>query len=410
MSTLADDVLPLIRTRADVWRWNLANAHGSQMHEAVAMLQQAADDGHDPAEVFAVTQRAITSALKVIMRADDSSGIIGDACRDLLELHPVLAAKARPPVRKLVDWMMKFQFDDDCDYFTIDPVAYAPALGDDGMAAYRARLDERAASLGPRPSEEQRWSSAHSHEWFVLDWNAQRLAVFDRDVEAIITTHARDRRGAAWLHDTAVALREIDEIEAAIDWAKQAADFDNGHQAQKAAEYWCELLAEHRPEDVLPAHLEVFRRWPSSSTAAALYRAAGDDWPQYRDGVLDSLAESPRDAVCFVQRHLGDVSLAWQLAHTLGLRDARTWSDLAKVYEKHDAEAVLPVYTELVEDELQVADAGNYRSAARRLKKMRKLAAGTPSAAQVDELIAGLREQHRRRPRLQQEFDRAGLP
>ncbi len=56
------------------------------MHEAVAILRQATEDD-DPSDVFAVTQRAIASALKVIMRADDSSGIIGDACRDLLELH-----------------------------------------------------------------------------------------------------------------------------------------------------------------------------------------------------------------------------------------------------------------------------------------------------------------------------------
>ena len=48
--------------------------------------------------------------------------------------------------------------------------------------------------------------------------------------------------------------------------------------------------------------------------------------------------------------------------------------------------------------------------AARRLKKMRKLAAGSDQATEVDHLIAELRQTHRRRPRLQQEFDRAGLP
>jgi len=41
---------------------------------------------------------------------------------------------------------------------------------------------------------------------------------------------------------------------------------------------------------------------------------------------------------------------------------------------------------------------------------MRKLAAGNDAAGQVDILIADLRETHRRRPRLQQEFDRTGLP
>jgi uncharacterized Zn finger protein len=56
------------------------------------------------------------------------------------------------------------------------------------------------------------------------------------------------------------------------------------------------------------------------------------------------------------------------------------------------------------------ADAGNYRAAARQLKTMRTLAKGTAQAQDVDALIAQLRQEHRRRPRLQQEFDRAGLP
>ncbi|GFG73221.1 hypothetical protein [Mycobacterium botniense] len=79
MTVLADAVLPLVRTRAEVWRRSVANAHGTRMHEAVAMLRNAAHGAGDPAEVFAVTQRAIAAALTVIMRADDSSGIIGDA-------------------------------------------------------------------------------------------------------------------------------------------------------------------------------------------------------------------------------------------------------------------------------------------------------------------------------------------
>ena len=41
---------------------------------------------------------------------------------------------------------------------------------------------------------------------------------------------------------------------------------------------------------------------------------------------------------------------------------------------------------------------------------MRKLASDSPEAAEVDELIADLRETHRRRPRLQLEFDKAGVP
>jgi hypothetical protein len=410
VSELADAVLPLIRTRADLWRCSAANAHGTQMHDAVQLLRDAADT-EDPTTVLAVTQKAIASSMSVIMRADDSSGIIGDACRGLLDLHPVVAALAKPPTGKLVDWMIRFQFDNDVDFFTIDPVAYEPALGELGMAAYRNRLAEIESRLGPRPSEDDQWSSPHSHDWFTLDYNAKRLAIYDRDADAIIRTHSRDRRVAAWLEDTAEALAEIGEIALAIDWAQQATDFPGGgHPSLHAGEYWCTLLAEYRPDELLEARLTVFRRWPSSSTAARLHRDAGPAWPDYRDEVMAAFEDRPYDAVVFALHHLLDVSLAWELAHSLGLDDDRAWSDLARAYEKVDPLAVLPIHARLVHDELETANAQNYRYATRRLARMRKLASDTEMADEVDAMIAELRETHRRRPRLQQEFTRAGLP
>lgn len=409
MTDLADAVLPLIRTRADLYRWSASNDHGRQMHEAVDILELAALT-EDPTTVYAVTHKALASAIKVIARADDSSGIIGDACHRLLDLHPKAAAAAKVSTGKLIDWMMKFQFDGDVDYFQLDPVAYAVALGEKGIESYRAMLNEIEAGLGPRPSEDQRWSSRHSHEWFTLDWNAQRLAVLDRDIDAIIRTHAKDRKVAAWLEDTAEAFEEIGEIDLAIDWAKQATDFGQGHQSLKAADYWCKLLDEHRPDELLEARLFVFRRWPSSTTAARLHKAARKSWPDYRDEVVATLAASPSDAVLFALLTLKDAQFAWNLAHSLALDDDRTWSELAGAYEKVEPLAVLPALTRLVENELTEAGAQHYQMAARRLAKMRKLAAGSDKADDVDSFIAALREAHRRRPRLQQEFDRAGLP
>jgi len=129
------------------------------------------------------------------------------------------AAAAQVPSARLVDWLMKFQFDGDVDFFQLDPVAYAPALGEQGMATYRAKVNELRSSLGPEPAGDQRWSSPHAHAWFTLEWNAQRLAVLDHDIDAIIRTHARDRAVAAWLQDTVEAFEEGGEIDLAIDWA-----------------------------------------------------------------------------------------------------------------------------------------------------------------------------------------------
>lgn len=163
----------------------------------------------------------------------------------------------------------------------------------------------------------------------------------------------------------------------------------------------------------------MFRRWPSSSTAAALHgtagkhalhRTAGKQWAEYKVEVMDTLAASPSDAVLFALLTLKDASLAWELAQSLALDDDRSWSELIKAYEKIDPIATLPIHRRLVERELVEAGAQHYRRAARRLAKMRTLAAGTTSSTEVDDFVADLREAHRRRPRLQQEFDRANLP
>ncbi|MGV1006848.1 MAG: hypothetical protein ACOYEV_19250 [Candidatus Nanopelagicales bacterium] len=126
--------------------------------------------------------------------------------------------------------------------------------------------------------------------------------------------------------------------------------------------------------------------------------------------MLAALAPSPRDAVLFTLLTLRDARLAWELAESLGLDDDHTWPELIKAFEKVDPIATLPIHRRLVEHELVEAGAQHYRLAARRLAKMRKLSAGTESSAEVLDFIAELREIHRRRPRLQQEFDRAGLP
>ncbi|GAA1520817.1 tetratricopeptide (TPR) repeat protein [Agromyces terreus] len=407
MPELADAVLPLIRTRGDLYRWSAANAHGRDMHEAIDILESHLATA-DAADAYAVTHKALASSLKVIARADDSSGIIGDACRRLLDLHPRLAAAASVPPAKLVKWMFAFQLDGDVDYFELDPVAYAPALGERGLKAYRERLEEVRTSIPAKSLDD--WRDPHSHERWVLEWNDRRLAVLDRDVEAIIRTHARDRRVAAWLEQTAEALAEIGEIDLAIDWAKQATDFDLGHQSVQAARYWCKLLGEHRPTELIEARRYVFDRWPNGETAANLYSAVGADWPSIEPDIMSKLATNPSGAVSFALHTLHDPQRAWDLAHELDVESDRLWMSVADAYERIDWVATLPVHRRLIEAELQDADARRYRSAAVRLAHLRKLANGTEHAAGVDEFIADLRLVHKRRPRLKQEFDRVRLP
>lgn len=199
-----------------------------------------------------------------------------------------------------------------------------------------------------------------------MECNDRRLAVLDRDVDAIIRTHCRNPEIAAWLQETANALAEIGEYSLAIDWARRATFLGLGFQSERAAQTWCDLLAAHRPDELLAARTEVFRRWPSAKTAAKLHADAGNAWP-----------------------------------HGARRRDhsPRRQSSRRRV-----------VHRQIVDAELEHANARHYKTVARRIKHMRTLARGSDRAADIDAFIAELRTRHNRRKRLLAEFDRAGLP
>lgn len=120
-----------------------------------------------------------------------------------------------------------------------------------------------------------------------------------------------------------------------------------------------------------------------------------------------------RGHTCGMRKHRGVPGLADAVLPLI-----RTRTDLhrgapptltAKAYESIDPAATLPVHTRLVEAELEHTGAQHYQRAARRLKRMRTLATRVDREHEVDALVAELREQHRRRPRLLQELDRAGM-
>ena len=113
-------------------------------------------------------QRAVGHLVKVILRADDSNGMIGDLARDVLELHArACDAGVADPI-PLARWMVRFRFVDQ-DFFEADPVRYASALGEEGIAAYRTAVAEYAGG-----------------DSFAVRYARERLAVVDRDADELV--------------------------------------------------------------------------------------------------------------------------------------------------------------------------------------------------------------------------------
>jgi hypothetical protein len=324
-------------------------------HDAGTVVDEitAAAQNTPSRELLKLVELAINRIVKVILRADDSSGMIGDLAQQLLEAHAQICDAGVADPKALAKWMVRFGFDDQ-DFFTVDPVRYSTALGDNGLTALRCSVDDR---------------SAHPDPDFAVRYTQERLAVLDGDIDKIV--------------------------------ALLGGDLTAPHQFIRVAEAMLELRGEQH------------QGMPSATTYALLKQVARsvDEWELELAGARSALAE--RDLGELVDALLadGDIDAAWDAAtaaDTAELGDHR-WERLAEAREPSDPAAATIVYLRLVESTLGTADRRAYRLAAKQLKRMQRAATAAGLTEEFDGHLAVLREQYRRRPTLIAILDKAGL-
>lgn len=348
-------------------------------------------------ELLKLVELAVGRVVKVIMYADDSSGAIGDVARRLLEIHEQLGDAGVADPKALAKWMIRFSFDDQ-DFFNPDPVRYADALGESGLAVLRREVDERMAA--PYPD-------------FAVRHVQERLAVLDGDVDRVVELLGGDLDRPYDFIRVAEAMLELDRSDDALAWARRGIDSVTGWQVGQLYDIAAGVLAD-RGDDagVLDLRREQHQRMPSSTTYAKLKSAASSGaWADEQAVAREVLGA--RDLGGLVDALLadGDVDAAWTAAtdanpETIG--DQR-WARLAEEREATHPAAALNVYLRLVDSTLQQADRRNYRVAAKQLKRAQKAAAAADLSDEFAEHLAALREQHRRRPTLIGILDKAGL-
>lgn len=349
-------------------------------------------------ELVVLLERAVGHVVKVILRADDSNGMIGDLARRLLELHERACDSGAADPMKLAQWMIRFDFDDQ-DFFVADPVRYAAALGEDGLAIFRREVIKRAAGsndFAPR---------------YALD----RLAVLDGDVERIVSLLGGDLSSPHQFIRVAQAMREIGRVDEALGWARRGIDTTTGWQVAELFELSAQVLDERRDNaGVLAICREHHERMPSSSTYATLKTAATaiDRWDDEVDDARAVLAARDRGGLVDALLADSDAESAWEVATAEPDWDVgeNRWQRLAEARETTDPAAALSVYLRLADTALLTAGRGQYQLAARRLKAARRAAASTGLEIEFKAHVLALREQHRRRPTLIAILDKAGLP
>lgn len=349
-------------------------------------------------ELLALVELAVGRVAKLIEHADDSSGSIGDVAHALLTVHERLCdAGVADPVA-LAKWMIKFGIDDQ-DFFNLDPVRYADALGEPGVTLLRRVVAERSAA--PRVP-------------FAVGYTEVRLAVLDRDVDRLVELLGEDLTAPHQFIRVAEVMLELGRGDDALAWARRGFAETTGWQVAKLYEIACGVLTERGDAtSVLDLRREQHGRMPSSSTYAWLQSAARAvaAWPGERGRAREILRA--RDTGGFVDALMsdGDVDEAWDvtMAADPEVIGWRRLAQLAEAREPADPAGAMGVYLRLVESTLQTADRKAYSIAAKHLKAARRSAAAAGLAEEFADYLTALREQHRRRPTLIQILDKSGL-
>ena len=352
------------------------------------------------AELVALIERAVGHVVKVILKADDSDGLIGDLARELLDLHARACDAGNADPIKLARWMVRFRFDDQ-DFFEVEPVRYyADALGDLGLAAYRREVKQRVEAGGG--------------DSFAARYAQERLAVLDGDTEALVGLLGGDLSRPYQFIRVAEAMAELGRDDDVLSWATRGIAETSGWQVAQLYDLATGVHT-RRDEDqeVLRLRREQHQRKSSSSTYGLLRAAAeaGGVWPAERPAARAVLAERDPGGLVDVLLADGEPEAAWQVpgAHPDWDPGPQRWVRLAEAREASAPGDALDVYLRLADLQLETTGKAAYVRAVAILKKAAQAARAADRQGEFAAHLATSRETHRRRPTFVAVLDKARL-
>ena len=369
--------------------------YGRDAQDLVDALARAADGGY-ATEAVPIVERAIGRVVRAMEDSDDSSGTLGYLVDQLLEVHATACRRGNPDPERLATWLIQFSLVDQ-DFFTVDVSAYRGVLGKRGLAVYRAEVDRREA--------------ADPFDYRVAQ-AAERLAVLDRDPEAVVRLFGRNLDSPHGYVRVAEAMLEIRRPDDALEWARRGMDLPATRQSRRLFDI--AVIELERRGDTTEA-IAVRRRGLSSLPDLQSYQAlrtvtqAAGTWPAERPGTLGALKElSPRT---YVEALLddGDVDAAWAAISPEIEADDDLMRRLApRRADTHPGDVVVH-YRRFADRDLAGANRQAYGACARWLVALRDVQERAGRSSDFDDYLRLLREENRRRPAFLDELRRARL-
>jgi len=361
----------------------------------------------DPERCLALTEYALSRLLRVLERADDSAGAIGDCIRDFSGLHARAVAAAGMDGEQLAKSLFQLKKKDDWGLF---PLAdYWDALGAAGQGAYAWRVRREYAALPPEPAR------STSEGWiaeYPVRARYEELVRMEGDFDALIELLARDLSSGDDYQRIVAACREHGRDALALQWAERALKADPdfpGTRAMAAEEYGKAGLDEEARELLLA---EVIVR-PGRDSWQRLREASGEHWPALRERALAGIEGRERklpDGWCDATVRIGllrldgDTDAARMLARTHTVSADELASLGEDIAQEHPADAAA-FLRRAVAAHLEHADARDYAAIVPQIRRAADLDAGPETEAWLREI----RRRYRPRYKLMRLMSEAGL-
>jgi hypothetical protein len=374
------------------------------------------------ADAVELTETILESLDNSVGSVDDSDGHLYGLFERAADLHLRACRQAPPDPVALAERLLQWATSWELDGFLGAIGDYAPVLGETGLAAYRARAEERWAkipALGP--------GDGARYDRFAITRVMEELAEATGGLDELLDVMARDQASGYAFVRIATACRNHARDDLALEWAQR------GREAFPAESRLTELIGDihadnGRHDDALAADRELFRGGPSLARYQRVKEHAEvvGRWPTERESALRTVREQierrcgeapprrspwPRaDGSVLVEILLweGDADAAWDAAQGYGCNDG-LWLHVAAARGTDHPTDALEVYRRHLDRALEPADNRAYDNVVRLLKTMRPLYATTDDTAAFYALVAEIRTTYKRRRNLIARLDRARL-
>ncbi|MGH3328630.1 MAG: DUF6880 family protein, partial [Streptomycetales bacterium] len=389
--------------------------YARRANDTLDTLGELVEAGHAEA-ALPLVRRAVERIAAALEQMDDTSGVAGDACHRALELYAAACSQAPPDPGELAGWLVDHEVEGP-GWPEIELAAFAEALGERGLTAYRARVEDLWARLPPPAADDLQRLDEHVMKRLTLQRMREQLAELGGDVDAFVAVLAETLPRPDIYLRIAEVLRDAGRLEDAISWAEQGLSDNAGYHATRLTGFLVAAYVESgRSKEALDLRREGFERAPRQASYELLRGIAEElgCWPGFREWALETLRARARDSlgvadelvrVLLAEQELED---AWAAACDHGCGD-ETWLVLAENREQSHPAQVIPVYARLVEVRAGLASQPGYRQTVRLMSRMREAYLRTGDDSAFSAYVAALRHRHRRKRSLLAELDRRGF-